>query len=212
VQGIRALSGERYHHVFQPENTTVDLYFGVAQELTREQVVIFRFQSARPGIWKIGVTSDYAEPMYHMWLPIRQFLTEPVEFLQPDPDTTVCNPGTGKDTVTVSAYDVVDDALYLQAGRGFTPNGTVKPVIVAPGVNIVGAFPKNRYGTMSGTGVAAAFSAGVAALFMQQYGENLTGIAVKEIFIRGAAARGIPYPNSEWGFGIVNAYDSLFNP
>jgi subtilisin family serine protease len=188
----------------------LDLYFGVAQELTREQVVIFRFQSARPGIWKIGVVSDYEEPMYHMWLPIRQFLSEPVEFLQPEPNITVCNPGTGKDTLTVSAYDVADDALYLQAGRGFTPNGDVKPVIVAPGVNIVGVFPKNRYETMSGTGVATAFSAGVAALFMQQY-EHINGIAVREIFIRGATPRGTPYPNTEWGYGIVNAYESLFD-
>lgn len=208
VEGIRALSGERYTHRFQPENTVVDIYFGVAQELTRQQVVVFRFQSVRAGIWKIGVKSDYDDPKFNIWLPIREFLSSPVEFLQPDPDVTICNPGNGTYTLTVSAYDVVEDALYLQASRGFTTVGMVKPDIVAPGVNIVGPFPRNQYGTMSGTGVAAAFSAGVAALFMQQYGTS-SGIALREVFIRGLTPRGVPYPNTEWGLGILNAYESL---
>lgn len=210
VQGIRALSEERYTHRFLPENTTVDIYFGTAQDLTREQVVVFRFQTARAGIWKIGVKTEFDEPRYDMWLPIRQFLDAPVEFLEPDPDITICNPATGNYTLTVSAYDVVEDSLYLQASRGFTPNGVIKPEVVAPGVNIVGPFPRNRYGTMSGTGVAAAFSAGIGALFMQQYKEyNINGITLREIFIRGTTSRGVPYPNTEWGFGIVNAYESL---
>lgn len=208
VQGIRVLSEERYSHRFMPEDTVVDIYFGVAQELTRQQVVVFRFQSVRAGIWKIGVNSTYDSPRYDMWLPIRNFLSSPVEFLQPDPDMTICNPANGTYTLTVSAYDVSEDSLYLPASRGFTPVGTVKPDVVAPGVNLVGPFPRNQYGTMNGTGVAAAFAAGVAALFMQQYG-NVSGIALREVFIRGAEPRGIPYPNTEWGFGIVNAYEGL---
>lgn len=208
VQGIRALTGERYTHRFLPEDTTVDIYFGVAQEFTRQQVVVLRFQSVRSGIWKIGVNSQFDDPKYNMWLPIRNFLSSPVEFLQPDPDITICCPGSGTYTLTVSAYDVSEDALYLQAGRGFTPVGMVKPDIVAPGVNIVGPFPRNQFGTMSGTGVATAFTAGVAALFMQQYGTP-SGIALREIFIRGVTPRGVPYPNTEWGYGILNAYKSL---
>lgn len=210
VRGIRAISGERFSHRFQPEDTVVDIYFGTAQELTRQQVVIFRFQSVRSGIWKIETEADFDDTRFNMWLPIRDFLSSPVEFLQPDPDMTICCPGSGTYTITVSAYDVVQDALYLSASRGFTPSGMVKPDIVAPGVNIVGPFPRNQYGTMSGTGVAAAFASGVAALFMQQYGMP-SGIALREVFIRGAEQRGVPYPNTEWGFGILNAYDSLLS-
>lgn len=210
VQGIRALSGERYSHRFSPEDTVVDIYFGVAQELTRQQVVVFRFQSARAGIWKIGVNAAYDTPTYDIWLPIREFLPTPVEFLQPDPDLTICNPSTATNLLTISAYDPGEGSLYLQASRGFTPLGAIKPEVVAPGVNIVGPFPGNRYGTMSGTGVAAAFAAGVGALFMQQYrSEYVNGFTMREIFIRGATPRGIPYPNTEWGYGIINAYESL---
>lgn len=208
VKGIRAVLGERYSHRFLPEDTVLDIYFGAAQELTRQQVVVFRFQSVRSGTWKIEIESDYDDPKFNIWLPIRDFLTSPVEFLQPEPDMTICCPGSSTYTLTVSAYDVVEDALYLQASRGFTPTGMVKPDIVAPGVNLAGPLPRNQYGTMSGTGVAAAFSAGVAALFMQQYGLP-SGIALREVFIRGAEPRGLPYPNTEWGFGILNAYESL---
>ena len=208
MKGIRAVLGERYSHRFLPEDTVLDIYFGAAQELTRQQVVVFRFQSVRSGTWKIEIESDYDDPKFNIWLPIRDFLTSPVEFLQPEPDMTICCPGSSTYTLTVSAYDVVEDALYLQASRGFTPTGMVKPDIVAPGVNLAGPLPRNQYGTMSGTGVAAAFSAGVAALFMQQYGLP-SGIALREVFIRGAEPRGLPYPNTEWGFGILNAYESL---
>ena len=45
---------------------------------------------------------------------------------------------------------------------------------------------------------------------MQQYKEyNINGITLREIFIRGTTPRGVLYPNTEWGFGIVNAYESL---
>ena len=51
IREIRAVSGIRYEHRFVPENTTVEIYFGVAQQLTREQVVVFRFQNPTTGIW-----------------------------------------------------------------------------------------------------------------------------------------------------------------
>lgn len=210
VSGIRAVSGGRRKHRFTPESTEIEVYFGVSQTLTREQVVVFRFVAPRSGIWKIRTRFDYEYPNFHMWLPIRQFLEDEVVFLETDPDVTICNPGTGRNLLTVSAYDVADDSLYLQAGRGFTPLGVVKPEIVAPGVNVTGVYPAGRYRTMSGTGTAAAFAAGVSALFMQQYrAEGISGIGIREVFIRGAVPRGEPFPNTEWGFGIVNAYASL---
>lgn len=204
VSGIVARSQERYVHTFAPEGTMLEMFFGASQELTREQVVVFRFENARPGIWKIGIRSDYDNPGFHMWLPIKNFLSTTVEFLQPDPDITICNPGTGNYALTVSGYDVVSNALYFEAGRGFTPNGMVKPEIVAPGVNIVGPMPGKRYGEMTGTGVAAAFAAGVGALFWQQYADtSASGITIRGVYIQGVVARGEPYPNTEWGVHVI---------
>lgn len=110
----------------------------------------------------------------------------------------------------MSAYNPSDNSFYLQASRGFTPEGIIKPDVTAPGVNIYGPFPKERYGTMSGTSVAAAVTTGIAALFMQEYSDFIiSGNSVRELLIRGAERRGEQYPNREWGYGVVNAYDSI---
>lgn len=210
ITGLRAVSGVRQRKIFTPENTTVELYFGIAQEQTRAQVVVFRFVSPKAGIWKVRVNFTGNTPDYHMWLPISQFLSSEVFFLQPDPDTTVCEPGNGRNLITVSAYDVREGSLYLQASRGFTSSQEVKPEVTAPGVNYTGPYPRGRYGTMSGTSVSASMTTGICALFLQQYAFfGINGLSAKELLIRGAIPRGEPYPNTEWGYGIVDAYRSL---
>ncbi len=210
LSDIRAVSGTRRRKVFARENTVVELYFGIAQEQTRSQVVVFRFLSPRTGIWKVNVSFTHTAVDFHMWLPIRQFLSSDVFFLEPDPDVTICNPGSGSNLIAASAYNAANGALYLQASRGFTPRGAVKPDIVAPGVNISGPYPRNMYGTMSGTSAAAALTTGISALCMQRYRSfGISGISVKETLIRGAVPRGEPYPNTEWGYGVVNAYESV---
>ena len=64
---------------------------------------------------------------------------------------------------------------------------------------------------MTGTGVATALTAGIAALYMQQYSNFvISGNSVRELLIRGADQRGEGYPNREWGYGTVNAFESIF--
>ena len=75
----------------------------------------------------------------------------------------------------VSAYDVRDGALYLQSGRGFTPFGYIKPEVVAPGVELTGTYPGNRYGTMTGTSVAAAVSYTHLDVYKRQNLMRVTG-------------------------------------
>ena len=210
LNNIRAVSGVRQKHHFSQENTDIEIYFGVSQGQTREQVVVFRFIHPKSGIWKILTHFETENPDFHMWLPIKQFLEHEVVFLEPNPDYTICNPGTGKNMITISAYDSSNGALYLQAGRGFTTVGDVKPDVVAPGVELTGPYPRGRYGTMTGTSVAAALATGIGALFMEQGGRNwITGITMGEMFIQGAVPRGVPSPNTEWGYGIVDAYASI---
>ncbi len=210
VNGIRAVSGVRQTHRFIQEDTEVEIVFGISQERTREQVVVFRFLSPKTGIWKIRTHFGSENPNFHIWLPISQFLEQEVVFLDPSPDITICNPGTGADLITISAYSASTNSLYIQAGRGFTTQGDVKPEVMAPGVELIGPYPRGRYGTMTGTSVATALAAGIGALFMERYRETgVTGITLREIFIRGARPRGVPSPNIEWGFGTVDAYASL---
>ena len=73
------------------------------------------------------------------------------------------------------------------------PFGYIKPEVVAPGVELTGTYPGNRYGTMTGTSVAAAFVAGISALFMQEYADDgANSNTVREALIRGRAKRENP--------------------
>ncbi len=206
----RASSFLRERKLFVLEDTTLEVLGSEVQEQGRDQVAVFRFENSKAGIWKIRVYT-MGDVKYHMWLPIREFLAEDTYFVRPDPDVTVCEPGNSRRGITMTAYNPVDEALYLQASRGFSANGFIKPDVTAPGVNVSGPMPRNRIGMMTGTSVAVAVTTGVAALFMQQYEEEflVSGNAVRELLIRGAEPRGEEYPNREWGYGTIDAYESI---
>lgn len=206
----RAMPAVRKRKLFVVENTLLEVITGEVPEQTRDQVVMFRFEDSKAGVWKIRVYSTEPEVKYHMWLPITQFLSTDTYFVRPDPDVTICEPGNSRRAVCISAYNPVNEAFYIQASRGFTPDGIIKPDVTAPGVDIYGPFPKNRFGSMTGTSVAAAVTTGITALFMQQYEDYvISGNAVRELLIRGAVRRGDEFPSREWGYGTVDAYASI---
>ena len=206
----RAAAYIRERHRFVVENTMLEVIGGEIQQQTRDQVVMFRFENSKEGVWKIRVYTSEPNIRYHMWLPITQFLEGNTYFVKPDPDITICEPGNSRRSICMSAYNPADEAFFLQASRGFTPNGTIKPDVTAPGVNIYGPLPKNNYGTMTGTSVAAAITTGIAALFMQEYSDyGISGNSVRELLIRGAERRGEEFPSREWGYGTVDAYESI---
>lgn len=65
---------------------------------------------------------------------------------------------------------------------------------------------------MTGTSVSAAFLSGISALLMQQYkNQGANSNTLREALIRGATPRGEPSPNTEWGYGTVNAYRSIID-
>ena len=208
----------RHHHTIRRKEDTIDIsvsanmngFMGQLWWQTPGSLSVDVISPSGETIRKVRTQFDYEVPNFSMWLPIQQFLEKEVVFLDPDPDMTATNPSTTPFVTGVSAYDVRDGALYLQSGRGFTPFGYIKPEVVAPGVELTGTYPGNRYGTMTGTSVAAAFVAGISALFMQEYADDgANSNTVREALIRGAVPRGEPYPNTEWGYGIVDAYRSI---
>lgn len=206
----RASASVHRRKLFVVENTVLEVIGGEVQEQTRDQVIMFRFEDSKSGVWKIRTYTTEPEAKYHMWLSITQFLAGETYFVRPDPDVTICEPGNSRRAVSLSAYNPVNDAFYIQASRGFTPNGIIKPDVTAPGVNLYGPLPKNSFGTMTGTSVATALTTGIAALFMQQYADyGISGNIVRELLIRGAVRRGEEFPSREWGYGTVDAYASI---
>lgn len=208
--------GKEYTFLF--ENTTVSVDYRIARIFGGDQLIFMRFSRPVKGIWNIRVyrQSVYAKA-FHMWLPMRELMTGEVYFLRSNPDTTIVTPGAAYNPMTVTAYEVRDNSLFVDAGRGYTVTGRVKPDFAAPGVNVYGAGLRNQFVTQSGTSVAAAVAGGAAALLLEWavVRGNYTLISstdIKNILIRGAARDpGRTYPNREWGYGRLDLYQAFEN-
>lgn len=136
-----------------------------------------------------------------MWLPVSPFLTGEAFFLRPDPYVLICDPGAAREVLTFTAYDVISGALYPQASYGYTADNRVKPDIAAPQGEVLYA----------GTGLAASFGAGSAALVFEAAIGNasytiLDTLVIKRLFIAAAERDGREYPNREWGYGKLDVY------
>lgn len=198
--------------VFEATRLSVEYFMVEAQ--TGEELILLKFINPAPGIWSFNIygRGDLAGH-FNIWLPMGAFITENTFFLRSDPYTIITTPGNARTPITVTAYNPINDQLYRQSGRGFTRINIIKPSIVAPGVDIPAPNTEHGYGTMTGSGAAAAHTAGITAMLLE-WGivrGNYPGMDTKEVrkfLIRGARRRpNLQYPNRDWGYGIVDIYN-----
>ncbi len=198
-------SGGTYAFVYEQTKITIDSI--LVEQSTGEELIVMRFELPTPGIWNIRVIAqgEVYSGIFHIWLPIQQFMTGETYFLEPDPNITLTEPAYAFSVITVSTYNDLNNSFYLESGRGFSRTGEIKPDFAAPGVNI-----STIYGAMSGSSLAAAITSGAVAQFMQwavvQGNKILVeSVEIKSFFIRGASRDGnLVYPNPEWGYGRLN--------
>lgn len=201
------------------EQTIIYIDYQVVEAQSGDQLILIRFQNPSPGIWKFNVYERGDLRLgFHIWLPMRNFISENTFFIRSDPYITILSPANAEIPMAITAYNVTDDSLYTDASRGFTRVGTIKPNVAAPGVNITGPTLEQTFTGFNGTSSAAAHTTGVAAMLLE-WGivkGNLVGMSTvefKKLVIRGARRDlDIEYPNRDWGFGILdvyNVFDSL---
>lgn len=201
---------------FGLEETVIQLSTDVAERSTGDQVIIFQFDRPAEGIWTIQVYEEGIRGLgFHCWLPIGAFLPKDTFFLNSTPYTTITCPGNSETLITVEAYDHNTMTLYPPNSRGYSRKNDIKPELLAPGVNIQGPGLRNNYVMKSGSSVAAAQVCGITALLLE-WGivrgnqTNMDGVLIRNYLIRGAARNpGISYPNRQWGFGVVDLYQTL---
>ena len=211
-QGGFPVSEETQVTNFVFENTVLTLDYRISG-VDRDLLVFFRFTNPTEGIWTVLVYPQQSiTGAFHMWLPIQPQVGADVTFISPNPDTTITTPGMAEIPITVGGYEGLTGARWTPSGRGFSGLGQVKPDFCAPSVEVFGAGRRNDYVTQTGSSVAAAITAGAAALCMDWgildgYAPTMNSVEVKNLLIRGCQRdANLLYPNKEWGYGKLDLY------
>ena len=198
-------------YVFVLEQTRVILNYRVLVETTGAQLVFFQFDRPGSGIWKIiPETLELGNGIFHIWLPMEEFLTGNVYFIRANPEYTVMEPGDTGAVVCAAYYNGKENSIAVSSGRGYTRDNRIKPDFAAPGINVTGINLKGQFVARSGSSIAVGITSGALALFMEwldRHGVNLDASQMKNLLILGASRKtDMNYPNQEWGYGALNLY------
>lgn len=208
---VRSNETQEYRYIF--EGTRITINYKLFLERSNAELVFFRLDGPTEGIWKIIIEPvQVAEGIFHIWLPITEFLQNEVYFLESNPDYTITEPGSTITGMTVGFYNGEDNGIAISSGRGYTRGGIIKPNFVAPGVNVTGAAARNQFVERSGSSIAAGITAGACALMLEWVIYQLGEGAADSIQIRNLLTLGTErtlnevYPNRTWGYGRLNLY------
>ncbi|MDF2543202.1 MAG: hypothetical protein K0S47_2920 [Herbinix sp.] len=200
------------------EKTIINVDYQLVESQSGDQLIMIRFTHPTEGIWRFRVYSGgnlYFQ--YHAWLPIHQFISERTYFIKSNPDYTLTSPGNTFIPIVATAYDYVNKSLYINASRGFMRNDNIAPTLAAPGVNMIAPTLNNVYQAVTGTSVAAAHTAGVAAMLLE-WGiirglyPQISTVEIKNLLIRGAKRNpDLSYPTKEWGYGMLDVYHTYLS-
>ncbi|WP_349945336.1 S8 family peptidase [Lacrimispora sp. BS-2] len=199
----------RFSFIFN--QTTIYVNNILFEEGNGDQLILLRFNNLLPGIWYLRVQNIESEPFsFHSWLPSGDLISRETYFLNSNPDTTITAPGNGRHQLTVAAYDDTNNSILPESGRGYTRIGEIKPDLAAPGNQLTCAVPRSQYGSVTGTGAAAAHTAGMVAMVFEwaivrgNY-PRMTGNNVNRLLISSATRSSTNvYPNNIWGYGQVD--------
>ena len=198
---------------FKTESTEIYVLYGEPSPYSRNQEIFIQFISSssfiEEGIWQIEfVPVKIKNGRYDIWLPAGRSVSTDTGIIGETAETTLTIPSTSDGVITVGAYDSARMVYADFSGRGYTrPPVSVKPDIVAPGVNIVSAAPGGGYVARTGTSMAAPFVTGSAALLMEwgiingnhpyMYGEKVKAHLIKSA--RPLAGEEVPNSRTGWG-------------
>ena len=211
---IRRDETREYRFVF--EGTRISINYKLFLERSNAELIFFRLEGPTEGVWKVIVEPvQVAEGIFHMWLPMTEFLQNEVYFLESNPDYTITEPGNTITSITVGFYNSRDNSVAISSGRGYTRGGIIKPNFVAPGVNVTGASTRNQFVERTGSSIAAGITAGASALLLEWIIYQLGQTGADSIQVRNLLTLGTErnvneiYPNRTWGYGRLNLYQTF---
>ncbi len=203
------------------KNTMIYVYFGEPMPYNTQQEIFIqmipRILYINSGIWQFRLSPvKIIDGLYDFWLPAGNYINRNTGFTINSPESTLTIPSTAYNVISVGAYDARTNAYADFSGRGYTKKIlTVKPELVAPGVDIISAAVGGGYVSRTGTSMAAPFVTGSAALLMEWgivRGNDafLYGEKVKSYLIKGARQLpGEEVPSAKTGWGALCVADSI---
>ena len=215
---VAVWNGQQQKQYFLLENTRVVIDYQLGTERSRESLVHINFENPVKGLWIIDVFPyRILNGNFNMYLPISDFLEEEVYFVRSNPDMTITVPSSAKIPMAVGGYNSVTNGIYIESGRGYSMDGSIKPDYAAPAVNVTAVNQFGRLEGMSGTSAAVAISAGASALLMEWNIANMGNLSINSVEIRNQIINGTQrvsnqlYPNREEGYGRLDIYQSILN-
>ncbi len=200
------------------ERTIIRVDYQMVESQSGDQLILIRFTEPAPGIWRFrvyGRSGGGAAQGFNIWLPMTGFISANTYFIRSDPYTTILSIGNARIPITITAYNVQDDSLYLNASRGYTRIGVIKPDLAAPGVDVIGPTLEQGFAAATGTSISAAHAAGIAAMLMEwgvvrgNY-PRMSTVEMRVFLIRGARRnQALTYPNRDWGYGILDIFNTF---
>ncbi len=123
-----------------------------------------------------------------------------------DGSETINSPGTAELAITVGASDLSDNLAFFSSRGPNTTSFSIKPDVLAPGVDINSTYPPAGFKVLSGTSMATPMVAGVAALIKGVH-RSWTPAMIKSAIVN--KARNIGLNAYLQGGGRVRAIQSV---
>ncbi|MFD1324323.1 S8 family serine peptidase [Micromonospora sonneratiae] len=128
------------------------------------------------------------------------------------------NPGDYPNSYAAGAYDVSNNIASFSGRGASTLDGSIKPNIAAPGVNVRSSVPGNGYAAFNGTSMAAPHVSGTVALIWSAAPSLRGDVVATETLLDDTATDvnaltcgGTVDDNNVFGEGRLNAYQAVNN-
>ena len=208
-----------YKGKFNLENSFYTIQLIYPWLLSGNEEIVIKIDDIKPGIWTLRVYPEFLTTgQIDMYLPNGNLIANDTRFLDSNSYATITLYGATENIITVGAFNDKTNSMWIGSSKGpIRSKITVKPDIVAPGVDIISPFINQSYIKSTGTGVSSSLTCGVLALVME-YISQQSDYAKRSLFTRvlktflmlGATKSTIySYPNDSQGFGVLNLRQTI---
>ncbi len=201
--------------VFTDQNSKIYITYDRFFNAESNNVVRIGLTTPEVGVWGIKVKGvKIVEGILDIWLPTGDMVSQDTFIINSTTDNTATIPSTADNICAVGGYNHRNNSIYAQSGRGGVTNKNAIPTLVAPSVDVLGAYPLYT-DFMTGTSVGSAIVGGCGALLfewgvVQGNLKRMNTSVIKNILIKGCTRAEInDYPNNAYGFGILNLENSF---